>query len=208
MHFLAVLRSSADPSAKPLSSDTVSRSSSSSRSALASGGEVRESENPPDTKLEGRVQPRRRSATYRCAPRARPGQDSPRRRRVRAPRPSSAGVRRGAVLRVLGADPSRDLHDQRDREPEQHGAPGDPHAGPLSERPRGDQADLPGVARRRAKVACSARVLARGPGPSSPCSSATAPLWSRRERRRCHRPGLRWAAPPRAMLGRVTPGLR
>ena len=42
-----------------------------------------------------------------------------------------SGVRRGTGWcrsSCLGADPACDLHDQRDREPEQRGASGDPHA--------------------------------------------------------------------------------
>ena len=46
----------------------------------------------------------------------------------------------GAVLRVLGADPAGDLHHQRDREPEQHGAPCDPDAGALPELPNDREA--------------------------------------------------------------------
>ena len=63
--FLAVLRSSADSSAKPLSTGTVSRSSSSSRSALASGGVDAGIRKPVKYQLDGRVQPRRRSPAYR-----------------------------------------------------------------------------------------------------------------------------------------------
>ena len=37
------------------------------------------------------------------------------------------------VLRVFGADPAGDLHDERDREPEQHGAACGADAGPLPE---------------------------------------------------------------------------
>jgi len=40
---------------------------------------------------------------------------------------------RDPVLRVLGGDPAGDLHDQCDREPEQHGAPSGADSGPLSE---------------------------------------------------------------------------
>ena len=61
----------------------------------------------------------------------------------------------------LRADPAGDLHDERDREPEQRGAACDPHAGPLPERPGGDEADPPGAARRRAEAAGAADVLAR-----------------------------------------------
>ena len=67
----------------------------------------------------------------------------------------------GAVLRVLGGDPAGDLHDQRDREPELHGAPGGAGARPLPQRPGRRQAGVPGAAQRRREVAQSAAVLAR-----------------------------------------------
>ena len=44
------------------------------------------------------------------------------------------------VLRVLDADPAGDLHDERDREPEQHGAAGGADAGAFPERPGGGKA--------------------------------------------------------------------
>ncbi len=66
----------------------------------------------------------------------------------------------GAVPGVLAADPAGDPHDQRDREPEQHGASGGAHARALPERPRGDQADPPGAAAPEARLAGAAAVLA------------------------------------------------
>ena len=69
---------------------------------------------------------------------------------------SAEGDHGGDVLEA--ADPACDLRDQRDREPEQHSAPGDPHAGALPERPCGDEADLRGAARGRAEVAGPTRV--------------------------------------------------
>ena len=66
----------------------------------------------------------------------------------------------GAVLRVRPADPPGGLHDQRDREPEQHGAPGGAHPRALPQRPRGDEVDLLGAARRGSKMACAAVLLA------------------------------------------------
>ena len=66
------------------------------------------------------------------------------------------------VLRVLAADPSGDLHDQRGREPEQHGAPSGAHPGALPQRPRGDEAGVLGVARGAAQVAGAASSLASG----------------------------------------------
>ena len=47
------------------------------------------------------------------------------------------------MLRVFGADPAGDLHDERDRESEQHGAAGGADAGAFSERAGGGEADLP-----------------------------------------------------------------
>ena len=49
------------------------------------------------------------------------------------------------VLRVFGADPAGDLHDERHREPERYGAAGGPDARTFPERPRGGEADLPGA---------------------------------------------------------------
>ena len=66
------------------------------------------------------------------------------------------------LLRVLAADPADDLHNERDREPEQHGAAGGANPGPLPERPGGDEADLPDAAEGRAEVAASPRLLAPG----------------------------------------------
>lgn len=57
----------------------------------------------------------------------------------------SAPIRRG------------DLHDQRDREPERHGAACDPDARELPERPCGIEADLPRAARGREQVNRPAR---------------------------------------------------
>ena len=70
------------------------------------------------------------------------------------------------VLRVFEADPAGDLHDERDQEPEQHGAECGANAGTLSERPGGDEADLPDAAEDRAQgrteVAGAAGVLVPG----------------------------------------------
>ena len=68
----------------------------------------------------------------------------------------------GGVLRVLAADPPGGLHDQRDREPELHDAPGGAHPRALPQRPRGDEAALPGAARGGAKMTCAAALLAPG----------------------------------------------
>ena len=57
---------------------------------------------------------------------------------------------RGALPSLLAADPACDLHHQRNREPQQHGAPGGAHPGPLPQRPRRGEADL--LALRRLKV--------------------------------------------------------
>ena len=67
------------------------------------------------------------------------------------------------VSGLLGTDPAGDLHDQRDRELEQHGAPGGADPEPFPERPGGRQADLPGPARRCAQMEEPAEVLAGGP---------------------------------------------
>ena len=48
------------------------------------------------------------------------------------------------------------------RVPEQYGAP-HPRSGALPERPGGDEADLPGAARRREQVAQATALLAHGP---------------------------------------------
>ncbi len=58
------------------------------------------------------------------------------------------------VLRVLAAG----LHDQRDREPEQHGASGGSHPRALPQRPRGDEAGVLGVARGAAQMASATSV--------------------------------------------------
>ena len=78
------------------------------------------------------------------------------------PEPAKRLGARDAVLRVLGADPSGDLHDQRDREPEQHSAPGGAHPRALPQRPRSDEAGVLGVARGAAQVASAAASLASG----------------------------------------------
>ena len=54
------------------------------------------------------------------------------------------------------------LHDQRDREPEQHGASGGASPRALPQQPRGDEADLLGGARGGAKMAGAAALLAPG----------------------------------------------
>ena len=69
-----------------------------------------------------------------------------------------------AAVRVLGADPAGDLHDQRDREPEPRRAPGGAHSEPLPERPGGGHADLPGATQRRAQMEAAVPVLAQGAG--------------------------------------------
>ena len=68
------------------------------------------------------------------------------------------------VLRVFEADPAGDLYDERDREPEQHGAACGANAGPLFERPGGGEADLPDAAEDRAEVAAAAGILVPGAG--------------------------------------------
>ena len=66
------------------------------------------------------------------------------------------------VLRVLEADPADDVHDERDREPEQHGAAGGADPRPLPERPGGDEAGLPDATEGRAEVGASPRLLVPG----------------------------------------------
>ena len=66
------------------------------------------------------------------------------------------------VLRVLDADPAGDLHDERDREPEQHGAAGGADAGAFPERPSGGKADLPDAAEGGAEVEPAAVILVPG----------------------------------------------
>ena len=76
---------------------------------------------------------------------------------------------RGAVPGVLAADPPGHLHHQRDREPEQHRTPGGAHAGPLPQRPCGDQADRLGATAPEARLEGTAAVLASGaPGVRDP----------------------------------------
>ena len=71
---------------------------------------------------------------------------------------------RGALPSLLAADPACDLHHQRNREPQQHGAPGGAHPGPLPQRPRRGEADLLGAAPPEGRVAGPSAVLA----PSAP----------------------------------------
>ena len=94
------------------------------------------------------------------------------------------------VLRVFGADPAGDLHDERHREPEQHGAAGGTDAGPLSERPGGGEADLPDAAEDRAEVAAAADPGSRR-GPSSPSCSGTDSRWRSCESASRHPAGSR-----------------
>ena len=63
------------------------------------------------------------------------------------------------VLRLLYADQARDLHDQCDRELEQHGATRRSDPWPLPERSGRDQAHLPGAAERIGKMETAAAVL-------------------------------------------------
>ena len=90
--------------------------------------------------------------------------------------------------------PAGDLHDERDREPEQHGASCGANAGPLSERPGGDEADLPDAAEDRTEVAAAVGVLAAG---------------ARRARDPVRRPvpGGGFVSPPRAAPHKAAAGL-
>jgi len=98
-----------------------------------------------------------------------------------AERRTDSVVRTGRVSEVAGEIGAGDRHDERDREPEQHGAARGAHAGLFPERPGGDEADLPGVGggwsgsgghHRRSRTPC---------GPSSRSTSASASRWRRRE---------------------------
>ena len=87
--------------------------------------------------------------------------------RIRASRPTSCAssaskaATRTSTARCWLATAAGGRSTRRDREPEQRGAACDPHAGPLPERPGGDEADLLDAARCRVEVAGAADVLAR-----------------------------------------------
>ena len=104
------------------------------------------------------------------------------------------------VLRVFEADPAGDLHDERDREPEQHGAACGADAGAFSERPGGDEADLPDAAEDRTEVAAAADVSGPRRAPSSRSCSATGSRWRLCEPAACRAPhgGGRSASRPPA----------